>query len=56
MKIGIASAVSGIATKKTLSGYGGIERIVADLSSAFQNLGHETVVAGFTGTDAGDVR
>ena len=55
MKIGIASAISGIATKKNLAGYGGIERIAADLSSAFQNLGHETVVAGFNGTDAGDV-
>lgn len=55
MKIGIASAIAGIPTKKNLTAYGGIERVVSGLSKAFQDKGHETIVAGYTGTDCGDV-
>ncbi len=55
MKIGIASAIAGIPTKKNLTAYGGIERVVSGLSKAFQDRGHETIVAGYKGTDAGDI-
>ena len=55
MKIGLISAIAGIPTRYPFDGYGGIERIVADLSHAFQEMGIETIVAGFTGTNAGDV-
>ena len=55
MKIGLASAIAGIPTKKVITGYGGIERVVSDLAQAFNKAGHETVVAGYLGTDVGDV-
>lgn len=55
MKIGLASAIAGIPTKKRIDGYGGIERVVSGLSKAFQKMGHETIVAGYKGTDCGDI-
>lgn len=53
MKIGLISPASGIPTTYPFNGYGGIERIVADLAHAFRDMGHYVLLVGYNGSDAG---
>lgn len=53
MRIGLISPMSGVPTKYPFEGYGGIERIVADLSHAFRDMGHYVYLMGYNGSDAG---
>ncbi len=53
MKILLISPVAGLPTTYPFKGYGGIERIVADLAHSYRSSNH-VIVIGSKGTNAGD--